>query len=107
MQKYNFIEKHNKNFPIIKNLRELAKYHKNYFIFSDRIYSLDKIITSHPGGFYVIDQIRARVIDRYIYGSEPLEAPGPMKIHCHSASCMAMVGDPIGILYSIVPYLNM
>jgi hypothetical protein len=69
MQKYNSLKLNTKNIPIIKYSRDLARYHRNYFIFSDKVYSLDNVITSHPGGYEVINHIRSRNVDRYIFGS--------------------------------------
>lgn len=37
--------------PIIRSDRDLAKSHGNYFIFANKVYDLDKVLTSHPGGF--------------------------------------------------------
>jgi hypothetical protein len=107
MQRSNSAPQNTKGVPIIKSSRDLAKYHHNYFIFADRVYSLDRIISTHPGGYEVIKHIRERVVDRFIYGSEPLATLKSMKVHSHTAMCMAMAGEPIGVLFSIVPYLNM
>lgn len=59
--------------PVIKSLEELAKYHGNYFIFADKIYNISNVITNHPGGYELIHSIRGREVDRFLYGSEPIE----------------------------------
>lgn len=58
--------------PLVKSTYELAKYSGDYFIFADRIYDIKKVITNHPGGFEVINGIRGREVDRFLYGSEAL-----------------------------------
>jgi cytochrome b involved in lipid metabolism len=35
----------------------LAKYHGNYFIFADKVYDIENVITSHPGGYELIKSI--------------------------------------------------
>jgi hypothetical protein len=61
MQKYNALPTiPEKNLPEIKSSRNLAKFHGNYFIFADKVYNLDNVISNHPGGYEVINHIRGR-----------------------------------------------
>lgn len=60
--------------PLVRSTQQLAKYTGDYFIFADRIYDIKRVITNHPGGFEVINAIRGREVDRFLYGSEALEA---------------------------------
>jgi hypothetical protein len=70
MQKYNTLPiTDDKHFPSIKSSRDLAKLHGNYFIFADKVYNLDTVISNHPGGYELINHVRGREVDRYIYGS--------------------------------------
>jgi hypothetical protein len=108
MQKYNSLPT-DRDAPIsqVTTSRELAKLHGNYFIFADNVYGLDRVLTSHPGGFEVINRARGRELDRYIYGSEALEGVGAMQPHSHSAASIDLAGPPIATLSSINPYRNL
>ncbi len=44
----------------------------DHFIFADYVYKLAPLLVSHPGGYQIIDKIRGREVDRFIYGMEPL-----------------------------------
>lgn len=48
------------NIPLVRGSRDLSKLHGNYFIFADKVYDIDKVITNHPGGFDVINNVRGR-----------------------------------------------
>jgi hypothetical protein len=61
MQSYAALPDHEfKQIPFIRSERDLAYTHGNYFIFSDKVYDVNKIITNHPGGFDVIGHIRKK-----------------------------------------------
>ena len=65
------------------------------------------MLANHPGGYELIKNIKGREVDRYIYGSEPLEAVEKMYLHAHSSNFMKLAGDPIAVFNSIPPYQNM
>ena len=52
----------------INKQNDLLIYSNNYFIFADYIFSLSKVLHSHPGGVKIIEAIRAREVDRFLYG---------------------------------------
>ena len=52
----------------IKNKKDMLIYSNNYFVFADYVYSLSEILHSHPGGFQIIEGIRGREVDRFLYG---------------------------------------
>lgn len=107
------------NKPAISNLSESVKTltasqvssmlqdKKNYFIFADKVYDIDKVITSHPGGYELINNIRGREVDRFLYGSEPLETVDFKKLHSHTSNSIKLAGDPIAVLSSVSPFANM
>ena len=37
------------------------------------MYSLDLLLGAHPGGWKIINKIRNREVDRFLYGMEPIE----------------------------------
>ena len=56
----------------IKSLKNLNIYSDNYFIFANYVYSLSSILSDHPGGWQIIEAVRTREVDRFIYGVDPL-----------------------------------
>ena len=36
---------------MIDDLSSISKYKGDYFIFADKIYDLNRVITNHPGGY--------------------------------------------------------
>lgn len=68
---------------------------------------MSSVITNHPGGYELINSVRGREVDRFIYGSEAVESVEKMRVHSHSAASIAMAGPPIGFLASTCPFNNM
>lgn len=61
MQSYTALStKGDKNIPLVRSSKDLAKIHEGYFIFADKVYDINNVITNHPGGFDVINRIRGR-----------------------------------------------
>lgn len=79
----------------------------DYFIFSDKVYDLHNVMSNHPGGYELIKNIRGRDVDRFIYGSEPLEAVDKMFLHRHTAGCMKLAGQPVAEFATTLPFNNM
>jgi len=46
-----YLTKKDKDILVISQFQELTKYKGNYFIFADKVYDIDKVITNHPGGY--------------------------------------------------------
>ena len=46
-------------------------------------------------------------MDRFLYGSENIEAFDDIHIHSHTSSSITMAGEPIGYLENTAPYENM
>lgn len=44
----------------VRGNQDLAKYHTNFFIFADKIYDINNVISNHPGGYEVINRVRGR-----------------------------------------------
>lgn len=65
-------------------------------MFANYIYKLEPIITSHPGGHAIIEHVRDREIDRFVYGMEVTEkmAGSPLQPHSHRASFIELVESP-------------
>lgn len=80
----------------------------DYFIFSDYVYSLETVHNKHPGGSYIISNIKGREIDRFLFGMEPLEKIYQnMKPVSHSKWAMNIAGAPIAKMKRHNPYIGM
>ena len=87
---------------------ELKKFDRNYCLFSDYVYRLDKVYNTHPGGYQIVKNIRGREIDRFIYGGEPLEILGEsVPRFSHTRWAMSLAGPPIAKFSRVNPYLGM
>lgn len=73
-----------KNIRQIKSVNQLGKYSDGYFIFEDKVYDIENIIATHPGGWELIKAIKGREVDRYIYGTQPLEISPDFFLTDHS-----------------------
>ena len=63
------VQSRNKNWlKQIKSSKDLELFHGDYFIFADYVYRLSPLLTSHPGGFRIINKVRGREVDRFLYG---------------------------------------
>lgn len=69
----------------------------NFFIFNDLVYLIPSP-DFHPGGRKVIEEIRGREVDRFIYGSMFTEGNPKMKPFNHPKQSMQIVGPPIAAL---------
>lgn len=65
----------------------------NYFIFDNSVYNIERLLTTHPGGFTLIDKVRGREVDRFIYGGEFLEEHSNDAAHEHSTQSLKLAED--------------
>lgn len=49
------------------------------------MYRLSPFLTCHPGGFQIVNEIRGREVDRFLFGVEVLEKFDMIKKVSHSA----------------------
>ena len=49
----------------------------------------------HPGGFQVIESVKNREVDRYIYGMYTSELLPEVPIHSHSFKAFSILSSPI------------
>ena len=55
----------------------------------------------------MIDQIRGREVDRFLYGMEPLETVEKIRPPAHSLGSIELAGDPLAKIERLNPYSNM
>lgn len=79
----------------------------NYFIFDNSVYSIQRLLTTHPGGFTLIDKVRGREVDRFIYGAEFLEQYSNDSPYEHSAQSLKLAEDLIARINIPAVYRHM
>ena len=89
---------------LIRSEKDLKIYSQNYFIFADYVYSVDNVLGNHPGGWQIIEGIKGREVDRFIYGMEPLEKYDNVTRISHTAKSMVLAGEPLAKLSIPSPY---
>ena len=75
--------------------KEVAKITENYVIFASHIYDAKGLEENHPGGYRVIQLVKGREVDRFIYGMYSAELYPELKAYSHSDNCLQLVGNPI------------
>lgn len=54
--------------PEIGRISEVEKLTENYVIFGNYVYDARELEKNHPGGFKVIEDVKGREVDRFLYG---------------------------------------
>ena len=67
-----------------------------YIVFDDWVYLLEDGF--HPGGQLLIDKVRYREVDRYLYGMYPIEDYRGSPQHTHSSNSINVLAKKIGRL---------
>lgn len=81
----------------IKSHKDLGVYSENYFIFANYVYSISNVIGSHPGGWNIIEAVRGREVDRFLYGVDPIEKFDVPRVS-HSFNSINLAGPPLAVL---------
>jgi hypothetical protein len=87
--------------PEIGSIEEINKVTDNYFIFSNYVYDAKGLTEEHPGGHKVIELMKGREVDRFIYGMYAPELYPDLPVWSHSALSMQLAGSPVAKL--VVP----
>ena len=84
--------------PSIGNIEEIRKHTEDFLIFADYVYDARGFEKEHPGGFKVIELVKGREVDRFIYGMYSVELYPELAPISHSADSMQKIGLPIAKL---------
>jgi hypothetical protein len=58
----------------------------------------------HPAGYEVVDSVKNRDIDRYIYGMYSSEALPEIPKHSHSSKFISLLANPIAKIQIAIPF---
>mgnify|MGYP000395063807 CR=1 FL=1 len=84
--------------PEVATITEIKKVTTNYVIFNDYVYDARNLEKQHPGGYKVIELVRGREVDRFIYGMYSAELYPELAPYSHSMYSLELVGNPIAKL---------
>ena len=60
--------KYEKQIPGVKSLKELDQ-EKTYVVFANNVYDIQPLRYNHPAGYQIVEVLKNKEVDRYIYGS--------------------------------------
>ena len=75
---------------------------KDYCMFANYIYELSPLKKWHPAGYQIIESVKNKEIDRYIYGIFASEDLPEVQLHSHTFKSLELLGNPIAKL-NIIP----
>ena len=67
-------------------------------VFANYIYDIANLMKFHPAGYRIIEGIKYRDFDRYLYGMYRSEREKSVPVPVHGYKVLTMVGDPIAKL---------
>lgn len=79
----------------VKNVSEVKTLSANLGVFANYVYDLTPLETYHPLGFRIIESIKNREFDRYIYGMYSTERAPLIVPHSHSLKAFDLLDNPI------------
>lgn len=68
------------------------------------MYNLEGLKVNHPVGYQVVNSVKNKEMDRYLYGMYTSETSPGLPLNSHSFKSMDLLGEPIGVLSVQSPY---
>ena len=87
------------NMKTISSVQELKKDpNEPVGVFANYVFDLKNLQMFHPAGYRIIEGVKYRDFDRYLYGMYRSERENSVPVHVHSYKALTLVGDPIAKL---------
>jgi len=64
-------------------------------VFANYVYDISSLVKNHPAGYKIVEGIKHRDFDRYLYGMYRSEREPRIPEHVHGYKVLTMVGEPI------------
>ena len=64
-------------------------------VFANYVYDMKSLLRHHPNGYRIIDGIKYREFDRYLYGMYRTERDPKVPPNVHTFKALTLVGEPI------------
>ena len=68
MEHKQIVYKHKEPVRMVRSIKDLDT-NRNYVVFENYVYDVQPLRRHHPAGFQIIEAVKNREVDRYIYGS--------------------------------------
>lgn len=68
---------------------------KSFVVFANYIYDTDPLKINHPAGYQIVEVVRNKEVDRYIYGSEVAAELPEVSMWSHSYKSFTLMDDPV------------
>ena len=78
--------------PKIKYIEDLEKGKGEYVVFADHVYDISPLETLHPAGYQIVEVVKGREIDRFIYGMYAAEPLPEVPVFSHPDNSFKLVG---------------
>ena len=75
----------------VERLKDVKALSRNLGIFANYIFDITPMEHSHPQGYRIIDSIRNRDFDRYVYGMYATERAPFIQPHAHSFKALDLL----------------
>jgi len=89
-------------FRALKNSNSFADAGHPVATFANYVFSLEPLLRFHPIGYQIVNTIKGRDLDRYMYGMYTSERVPIVPTNSHTFKSLDLLGDPVGKL-SISP----
>ena len=76
-------------------------------VFANYVYDLKNMLKFHPAGYKIVEGIKYRDFDRYLYGMYRTEREKSIPVPVHGYKTLTLVGDPIAKLNIPQLYRNL
>ena len=89
--------KYEKAVPGIKSLKELDP-NNGYVVFANNVYDIQPLRYNHPAGYQIVEVLKNKEVDRYIYGSCVADELPEVPMWSHSFRSFTLMDDPVARL---------
>ena len=83
--------------PSVKSVKELDQ-SRPYVIFANNIYDAGPLRYNHPAGYQIVEVLKNKEVDRYIYGSCVADELPDVRMWSHSYKSFTLMDDPVAKL---------
>lgn len=81
----------------IKSIKELDP-EKSYVVFANFVYDAEPLKYHHPAGYQIVDMVKNRDVDRFIYGTEVAAELPEVPQWSHTYKSFTLMDAPVAKL---------
>lgn len=76
-------------------------------VFANYVFNIEPLLRFHPMGFSIIESVRGREFDRFLFGSSPTERLPAIPPNNHSLRSIDLLGPPLAKIHILPLYDNL